>query len=151
MFDRGAWRPDYRVRISELKGLEHKERQKFLRKRLVNYLVNTIKENPVDLVKIAYWNIKRGMFGRLWNRDSKVKLFFFIYYDLISLLSIVGIIITWKKRKHYLLLYMGFMAYILTIIIIGGDHRFRLPFEFSFILLSSISISWILSSLKIKL
>ena len=140
LLDKGAWRDDYYEKIPELKNMEYKERQRFLHKRLKGYIIKTIKEKPFDLVKITYWNIKRGMFGRLWNRDSIVKYLFYIYYDVISLLSLIGIVITWGKRKSYLFLYMGLFVYILTIIIIGGDVRFRVPFEFSFIILTSIVI-----------
>ncbi len=115
------------------------EKDRHCYKKSIEWIICTLKNKPLDMVKLELWKIQKAYFPKILDRDSRSKKLFYFAYFCVTALGIIGIAISLPERRKYSLFYFILFAYLLTVLIFFGEVRLRAPFDPFLIIFSALS------------
>jgi len=109
-------------------------------------------DHPGYIATVAYWNTRR-LFelggGPAWGRTSyayvgigrrPAKLAVGSFYP-VALLALYGIVLAIRRRAGYAFLWTAPVLLFISVVLIGGDLRYRLPLDVFFVLWAALALS----------
>lgn len=126
--------------LPEIKDMGVVEKDRYLYRQAIQWTMYTLREKPLDFLKLEFWKMQKAWFPRILNRSSNAKRVFFFSYSLIGVLGIIGLFLSFKKRRQFSLFYLIMGFYLLTTLIFYGGTRFRAPYDPILIIASVVTI-----------
>jgi 4-amino-4-deoxy-L-arabinose transferase-like glycosyltransferase len=127
--------------LPETKQMSPFERDRYCYKKAVEWIIYTLKNKPLDFIKLELWKVQKAWFPRLWNRTSYSKVLFVLAYLFVGISGIIGLILSLQHARTYSLFYVALTTHLFIVLIFFGEMRFRAPFDPILIIFSALGLT----------